>query len=193
MLPYLFSRVSLGFNVVERFLLKFLIASLAIFVLLNVFLRMFGITFAWADEVSIYTMLLSGFVGASLMLRARNDPAVLLLHEFLPARGVRFMRILVSSVSAGFGILLFYICLRWFNPVALSRVGFDVSEFQAATFNFIYTDVTSVMGIPTFLLYLIVPLFAVAITVHAVTNLFEDFGLLERPSDPAGLKMDAST
>ena len=190
MIPMTLSKLSSGFSAVERVVLRVLIAMLALSVLMNVLLRMIGITLAWADEVGVYTMVLSGFVGASLMLRARIDPAVLLLHEFLPARAVRVLRMSVSALSALFGLVLIYLCLRWFNPIQMINVGFDINAFQAATFNFIYTDRTAITGTPAYLLYLIIPYFAVAITIHAATNLCEDLGLIDRPADPAGLAMD---
>lgn len=190
MIPMTLSRLSTGLSAVERLLLRVLIAVLALSVLMNVLLRMIGITLAWADEVGVYSMVLSGFVGASLMLRARIDPAVLLLHEFLPAKSVRLLRMTVSALSALFGVILIYLCLRWFNPMQMISVGFDINAFQAATFNFIYTDRTAITGTPAYLLYLIIPYFAVAITIHALTNLCEDLGLIDRPADPAGLAMD---
>lgn len=190
MIPMTLSRLSAGLSAVERLFLRVLIATLALSVLMNVLLRMIGITLAWADEVGVYSMVLSGFVGASLMLRARIDPAVLLLHEFLPARAVRLLRITVSALSALFGVILIYLCLRWFDPIQMISVGFDINAFQAATFNFIYTDRTAITGTPAYLLYLIIPYFALAITIHALTNLCEDLGLIDRPADPAGLAMD---
>jgi TRAP-type C4-dicarboxylate transport system permease small subunit len=183
-------KISRIFSMVERFLLQLLIASVAFFVLMNVLLRMIGITIAWADEMAVYAMVLSGFVGASLMLRARIDPAVLLLQEVLPQHLHHVLRAIVSGVSASFGLVLCYLCWIWFNPAALMAAGFDAARFEAATFNFVYTDVTPIMGVPTFVFYLILPFFAVAITVHALTNLCEDLGLLERGLDPAGLLKD---
>jgi TRAP-type C4-dicarboxylate transport system permease small subunit len=190
MIPMTLSRLSAGLSAVERLFLRVLIATLALSVLMNVLLRMIGITLAWADEVGVYSMVLSGFVGASLMLRARIDPAVLLMHEFLPAKSVRLLRITVSALSALFGVILISLCLRWFDPIQMLSVGFDINAFQAATFNFIYTDRTAITGTPAYLLYLIIPYFALAITIHALTNLCEDLGLIDRPADPAGLAMD---
>lgn len=190
MIPKIVGKLSAYISAVERFFLKFLIAALTLSVLMNVLLRMFGITLAWADELGVYTMIMSGFVGASLMLRARIDPAVLLLHEFVPEKGVRILRTAVSVFTTVFGVILCYLCLRWFDPVEIAKAGFDVTAFQAATFNFIYTDQTPVMALPAFWFFLIIPFFAIAITVHALTNLFEDLGWLERPQDPAGLAME---
>jgi TRAP-type C4-dicarboxylate transport system permease small subunit len=190
MIAQTLKNISYGFNVIERLLLQLLIGSIAVFVLMNVLLRMIGITIAWADELAVYTMVMSGFVGASLMLRARIDPAVLLIQEILPQHLHYVLRAVVSFVSACFGLVLCYLCWLWFNPVALISAGFDVARFEGATFNFIYTDVTPVMGVPAVLFYLILPFFAVAITVHALTNLCEDLGFLERGLDPAGLFKD---
>lgn len=181
------SKLSAGFNTIERLLLKLLMASIAIFVLMNVLLRMIGITIAWADELAVYTMVMSGFVGASLMLRARIDPAVLLLHEILPRHMHHILRATVSTISALFGMVLCYLCWRWFNPGGLIAAKFDVGQFEAETFNFIYTEVTPIMGVNSIFFYLILPFFAIAITVHALTNLCEDLGLIERSADPAGL------
>lgn len=192
MIPRTLSTLSSGLSAIERLVLKLLIAAMSVSVLLNVLLRMIGITLAWADEVGVLCMIMAGFVGASLMLRARIDPAVLLLHEFLPAKACRLLRIMVSSLSAAFGIALLYLCIRWFNPVEMLKAGFEVMTFQGATFNFIYTDITPIMGLPSFYFYLVIPAFAFAITIHALTNLCEDMGLIDRPHDPAGLAMDTT-
>lgn len=161
-----------------------LIASIAVFVLSNVLLRLVGITIAWADEIAIHSMILSGFVGASLMLRGRIDPAVFLLHEILPGRIVKGLRIVISVLSAGFGIVLFYLCWRWFDPLGLIAADFDVGTFEATTFNFIYTDTTPVMGASSFWFYLVMPWFAVTLTIHAAANLMEDIGVVERVDNP---------
>lgn len=169
----------------ERLLLMALMAAIAGFVLMNVLLRGIGITIAWADEMAVYSMIVSGFVGASLMLRGRIDPAVLLAHEFVSRRGVRALRLVISAVCLGFGIVLLYTTWLWFNPVGLVRAGFDVGAFEGATFNFIYTDVTPIMGVPTFWFYLVMPWFGLTVTLHALANLMEDLGLAARPDNPA--------
>lgn len=180
-------RLSSRIAAVERVILMLLIAAIATFVLSNVLLRMIGITIAWADEIAIYSMILSGFVGASLMLRGRKDPAVLLLHEVLGGRGVRMLRVTVSAVCLMFAATLAYLCWRWFDPLTLAGTGFDVGAFQGATFNFVYTDTTPVMGVPSFLFYLVMPWFAATLTVHAAANLVEDLGLLDPVDNPAGI------
>lgn len=193
MIPRAIRRASAAFAWIERLILMGLVLSIAGFVLTNVLLRMFGVTIAWADEIAVYAMILSGFVGASLMLRARIDPAVLLLHEMIPEGGRRILRGVVSTVALAFGGILLHLCWRWFDPLALIAAGFDVGAFEGATFNFVYTDTTPVMGVPAWYFYVIMPWFALTVTVHAATNLLEDLGLLPRPADPAGLAMEGAS
>ncbi|AEI95115.1 MULTISPECIES: TRAP transporter small permease [Roseobacter] len=181
MLSRSISRLSAVIASIEKVLLMLLVLMIFIFVLMNVILRVFGITIAWADEVAVYSMIVSGFLGASLMLRARIDPAVLLVYELTSARVIRALRTAVSFATVLFGVLLCYFCWLWFDPLALAAAGFDIPTFEGATFNFTYTDTTPVMGVPLFYIYLIMPWFALAITIHAITNLAEDMGFVARP------------
>jgi TRAP-type C4-dicarboxylate transport system permease small subunit len=183
-------RLSAAVARIERTALMLLVAGIAIFVLMNVILRAIGITIAWADEMAVYAMILSGFVGASLMLRARIDPAVLLLHEVTPEGGLRVLRIVISAVCVGFGLVLLYTTWLWFDPAGLARAGFDVGAFEMSTFNFVYTDVTPIMGLPTWWFYLVMPWFGLTVTIHAAANLVEDLGLTPRPENPA--RIDAT-
>lgn len=183
-------RLSAATVAVERVLLMGLIGAIALLVLTNVLLRMVGVTLAWADEVAVFSMVLSGFIGASLMLRGRIDPAVLLLHEVLPDGGVRALRIAVSATCLAFGLVMIHLCWRWFDPVSLTAVGFDVAAFEGRTFNFIYTDTMPVTGVPTFWAYLVMPWFALTLSIHAAANLAEDLGRVPRAENPIGV--DAS-
>jgi len=181
-LAQLLRRLSDALVCVERLALMALVLAIAGFVLMNVSFRYFRVTLAWADELAILSMTLAAFVGASLMLRARSDPAVLLLHEVAGPRLLRALRITVSALAGVFGALLIWMCWRWFNLPELAAAGFDVGEFEMATFNFIYSEVTPVLGTRSFWFYLVMPWFALTLTVHALTNLAEDLGLIARPA-----------
>lgn len=167
---------------VERLALMALVGGIAGFVLINVTFRLFRVTLAWADELAILSMTLAAFVGASLMLRARSAPAVLILHDVAGPGLARGLRILVSALAAGFGGLLIWMCWRWFDLPGLIGAGFDVREFEMRTFNFVYSEVTPVMGVRAHWFYLIMPWFAMTLTVHALTNLAEDLGLIAPPA-----------
>ncbi|EDM72344.1 ABC transporte, permease protein, putative [Roseobacter sp. AzwK-3b] len=175
---------------IERILLMLLVFAVVSLVLLNVGFRLFEITLAWADELAVLAMAWSGFVGASLMLRARIDPAVRLLHEAVGPLGVRALRVSVSVLASVFGIILIWLNWIWFNPPGLIAAGFDISTFEATTFNFIYSGKTPVLVWPVFWFYLVMPWFALTLSVHALTNLAEDLGLipqrnLARELDPS--------
>jgi TRAP-type C4-dicarboxylate transport system permease small subunit len=165
---------------IDRIAMMFLVAAMVLLVLVNVGTRFFGVTLSWADELAVYFMILTGFVGASLMLRLRTDPAVTLLHEFLPARYVRILRIAIAAIALVFGVLLVWMCWSWFDLPSLIAVDFDIRRFEGRTFNFIYTEMTPVMGLPAIIFFAIVPWFAVTLSIHALTNLLEETGFLER-------------
>ena len=181
------SRLSFLFAAIERVVLMTLIAAVACLVLANVLSRPFGLTIAWADELAIYSMILSAFVGASLMLRARSDPAGQLIHELIRPGARRVLYTITSIICVAFGLILMWLCWRWFAPLQVMEAGFDISAFEGATFNFIYTETTPVMGLPAFWFFLVMPWFALTITIHALANLTEDFGMVERGTDPAGI------
>ena len=177
-LARLLRALSDGLARVDRVLLQGLIAAVALLVLGNVAGRALGATLSWADELAIQAMVLAGFVGASLMFRLRRDPAVLLLHEYVPAPVARGLRVAVALAAIGFGVSLGWMCWVWFDPVGLWRAGFDVGTFEMTTFNFIYTETTPVMGLPSTYFFAVLPWFALTLTVHALHNLLEDLGVL---------------
>lgn len=163
----------------ERLALMALVAGLAGLVLVNVGSRALGRTLAWADELAVLCMTFVAFIGAALMLRARIDPAVRILHEIAGPALLRALRVLVSALSALLGLVLLWLCWRWFDLPGLISAGFDIDTYEMTRFNFLYTEVTPVMGLPRFWFYLIVPWFALSLSLHALTNLAEDAGLIE--------------
>lgn len=165
---------------IDRWLMTLLVALIAALVLLNVGARAFGYTVAWADELAVRSMILAAFPGAALLFRMRRDPSVQILREMVAAPVARVLRAGASLAALVFALLLLWMCWRWFQPLAFMAAGFDVREFQMATGNFIYSDVTPVMGLPSAIFFVIVPWFGLTLTVHALTNLAEDIGLLPR-------------
>lgn len=162
---------------IERLALMALIAALAALVLANVGARASGRSLAWVNEAAVLGMTWAAFIGASLMLRARMDPAVRLLHEVAGPRLLRALRLSVSGLSVLFGLVLLWLCWRLFDPAGLAAAGFDIDAYEMASFNFLYTEVTPVMGLPRFWFYLILPWFALTLSLHALANLAEDAGL----------------
>ena len=69
----------------------------------------------------------------------------------------------------------------------MARAGFDARELAAKTFNFIYTERTQTLGWPVWALYMIMPVFALSMTIHSAANLVENLELAPRASQAAFL------
>ena len=90
-------------------------------------------------------------------------------------RNRRFERVLAPGVY------------RWFDPMTLMRLGFDTREFSGETFNFMYQDTTATLGVAKFWFWLVVPLVAVTISVHALSNLLRTVATPVTARIPSGL------
>lgn len=159
---------------VEKALAGALGVAVAVLILLNVVTRAANMALYWVDETAVYAMVWLGFIGASLTIRMRIAVAVTLLWDAVPA-GVRHLLI----IGADAAVLLFAVALavmtwNWFDPLALASAGFDFGEFQAQTFNFVYDEPTTTLGIKKFWVWLVVPWTCATMTLHALANLVED-------------------
>jgi len=172
---------------VERFAVAGFMFLLTGLILLNVVTRYSGVSLYWVDESAIYSVVFLTFIGASAMTRLRLDFAVTLLTERFSARGVRIAKVVATAIVLMFGVTLLGLCVLWLDPVGLARAGFDARELAAKTFNFIYTERTQTLGWPVWALYLIMPVFALSMTIHSAANLLEDLELVPRASQAAFL------
>lgn len=161
--------------------LMFLLSAL---ILLNVFTRYTGYPIYWIDESAVYSVVWLTFIGASAMTRMRLDFAVTMLTERFSERGVAIFRVIATLGVILFGIALGVMCWLWLDPVGIAQAGFDAREYAGQSFNFIYTERTQTLNWPTWVIYLIMPLFAVSMTLHALANLFEDLGLVAKQELP---------
>jgi len=164
----------------ERRLLSGLMFLLAGLVLLNVVTRYSGMPVYWVDEASVYAVVWLTFVGASVMTRLRLDFCVGLITEKLGPRGVKIAQVISTLGILVFGLSMIGMCLLWMDPIGIIRHGFDAREFGAQTFNFLYTERTQTLNWPTWIVQLILPLFSITLTLHALANLVEDLSLAPR-------------
>lgn len=166
---------------VERVAIAALMALLTGLILLNVATRYTGMPLYWVDESAIYTTVWLTFIGASAMSRLRLDFAMTILTERLsPAQG-KALRVLATLGILGFGLAMAAMCWVWMDPVGIASAGFDGREYGAATFNFLYTERTQTLNWPSWIVYLVLPLFALTLIVHSAANLLEDLGLASAP------------
>lgn len=169
---------------VERLAIMGLMALLTCLILLNVGTRYAGRPIYWIDESAVYAVVWLTFIGASAMTRLRLDFAVTMLTEKLSERLRWHARVVATSLVVAFAVGLCAMCWLWMDPVGIARAGFDAREFAAGTFNFLYTERTQTLNWPTWVLYLVLPLFGASMAVHATANLLEDLGLVPKVEHP---------
>lgn len=161
--------------------LMFLLSAL---ILLNVVTRYTGYPIYWIDEFAVYSVVWLTFIGASAMTRMRLDFAVTMLTERFSERGAAIFRVIATLGVVLFGISLGVMCWLWLDPVGIAQAGFDAKDYAGQSFNFIYTERTQTLNWPTWVIYLIMPIFALSMTLHALANLFEDLGLVAKQELP---------
>lgn len=154
------------------FLLTFLI-------LLNVVTRYSGAPIYWIDESAVYSVVWLTFIGGSAMTRLRMDFAVSIVTDKLPQIYKKTAKILAGMGVTFFSIALAWMCVLWFDPVGYFQSGFDAKALAGKTFNFLYTEKTQTLGWPTWVIYLIIPIFSLTMIVHSLANMFEDLGWIK--------------
>lgn len=145
--------------------------------LLNVVTRAAGSPLIWVDELAIYAMIWMAFMGTSLAIRHRGHIAVTLLSDGLRPRGRLVAVAIIDALLLAFMAVFVVLVWNWFDPVALLLAG-DVPTFSRATFNFIYQEPTTTLGLRKIWFWLIMPIFAVCGTLHAAANLVDSLRAL---------------
>lgn len=176
---------------IERLAIAAFMFILTGLILLNVATRYTGMPIYWIDESAVYLVVWLTFVGASAMTRLRLDFAVTLLTERLSERGARIARVLATGGVVAFGVGLAVMCWLWLDPVGYAQAGFDAKAYAGQSFNFVYTERTQTLNWPTWVLYLIMPLFAATLTLHASANILEDLGIVPKQALPSFAPSDA--
>ena len=170
---------------VERWLLTFLMSLLTALILVNVATRYSGMPIYWIDEAAVYTVVWLTFVGASAMTRLRLDFAVTMVTEKLGPRKAQIAKVIATGGVLFFALALFAMCWIWMDPVGIASKGFDAKEYAAESFNFLYTEHTQTLEWPVWVLQLIMPIFALCMSLHALANLLEDLHLAPQRQHPA--------
>ncbi|MBF8221959.1 TRAP transporter small permease [Halomonas sp. 328] len=167
----MFARLSRRLARGEEIAAAALAAAVTLLILINVAFRAAGHPLYWVSELAIYAMIWMTFLISGVVLKRRQGIAVTLLVDALPRLPRYLLGRFVDLTVLGFALLMLWLCWRWFEPLALARSGFDVRAFQGETFNFIYAENTSTLGIRKFWVWLILPWFALSLTLHGLVNL----------------------
>ncbi len=174
----------------EKVAVTGLSAAIFALILVNITTRAVGRPLIWVDEAEVYLMVAMCFIGASLTVRQRLDFAVTFVIDRFGRRGRHAINAGLSATGLAYALFLLWCAWRMFDPAGLWAAGFDIARFTAATLNFVYTEPTQTIGIPRFVVYLVMPVYAAGLTVHAAANLVEDCGWVPRAAVEAGLTPD---
>ncbi len=175
------NRISATWARVELAASAWLAVGVTLLILLNVVTRSLNNALFWVDEAAIYTMVWMAFLGASAAVHYRKQVAITVLTDALPVGANRIAAKLVDVLMFVFALAMLYFCWRWYLPVDMARAGFDAMAFQGATFNFIYAEPTSTIGIPKWIIWLVMPLFSLGVFLHCLAHLL-DFSAPETAS-----------
>jgi TRAP-type C4-dicarboxylate transport system permease small subunit len=170
---------------VERFAIVFLMALLLGLILLNVVTRYSGASIYWIDESAVFSVVWLTFIGGSAMARLRLDFAMTMLTDKLSPDWTRRAKVAAGFCVVGFAAALAAMCWFWFDPVGIAQAEFNAKRFAAASFNFIYTERTQTLNWPSWVLYIVIPMFSVTLFVHALANVLEDLRLADTANFPA--------
>lgn len=151
----------------------------AVFLLLvaNVVSRAVGAPLIWSDELAVLLMSCGAFIGASCGLAHRQHIAVTLVTEMLPRTGRRWFALAVDAALIAFFCAFSVILWNWFDPVALARYG-NVADFSAGTFNFLYQEPTTTLGVRKIWFWLVLPVFCLAGLLHLAAQTAADIRAL---------------
>ena len=150
-----------------------LIAAIFAILAVNVILRALGAPLAWADEAAVLLMACAAFLGAAAALARGQHMAVTLLPEALPARLRAPLAVCVDLIVLGFFLTLAWLCWRWFDPVRAFAAE-SLQAYSLESYNFIYQERTLTLGVSKLWFWLVMPLFALLSSVHALAALQRD-------------------
>lgn len=167
----LLHRISAGWARVELICAALRAALVTCLILLNVVTRSLRVPIYGVDEAAIYAMVRMTFLAASAAIERREAISVTLFVDMVRPAVARMIWLFVDAVTLILAGLMLWFCWIWFLPVEPIAAGFDLRAFRGATFNFIDAEPTPTLGLPKYWVWLIMPVFARGIALHALSNL----------------------
>lgn len=164
------TRLSDGIATLDSWLAGGLVCAIFCLLIANAFTRAFGTPVIWIDELAIYAMIWAAFMGSSAALPRREHIAVTLLPDALPPKRRAALQVVVDALVVVFVCAFGFIVWRWFDPLTMMAAE-NLRAFSSATFNFIYTEPTTTIGMRKIWFWLVMPYAAVTLFIHATRNL----------------------
>ena len=146
--------------------------------MLNVVTRASNVALFWVDELAIDTAVWAFMLGAAASVRGRQATAITLVQDYSSPQVRAWLTLIRDTLILAFGVSLLVFSWLWFDPRLLYATGFDVTEFIQASFNFVYREQTSTLGIAKWWVWLIMPVMAVLVCLHAAANWLESLEAL---------------
>lgn len=144
----------------EEFVASVFLLVMTIATFSNVIARyIFNAPIPWAEELARYSFIWLVFIGAAVCTKRRRHVAVDVAVKLLPSLGQAACDLLVKV-----GIALLMAILVYYGIVLMSSA----------------TQPTSTLNIPTYLVYLAVPLSAASILVRTLVDLARDVHSITR-------------
>lgn len=163
---------------VEMALAGALVAAIFLLLLGNVVTRSLGMPMIWIDELAIYLMIGSGLLGASVAIARREHIAVTLLPDMVDGRAGLVFAIVIDAALLVFLVAFTVLLWFWFDPIGLWRAG-SAEALASQSFNFLYQEPTTTLGLRKVWFWLILPVFAGAALFHAGVNLIGSLAQLK--------------
>jgi len=175
-------RISARWADIELTIAGLLAASITGLILLNVLTRSLGTALFWVDELAIYAMAWMTFLGASAALHYGQAVAVTIVTDLFSRRYQFLATKLVDLIIFVFALLMIWFCWIWYSPIELAQNNFDIEAFQEATFNFIYAEPTTTLGIKKFWIWLAMWVFSLGAALHSTANLLNQRRVSKDPA-----------
>ena len=161
--------LSAAFAWAEARLTGLMILAVLALLLANVVSRAFGRPLIWTDELAVYLMVVGAFAGASLGIAKRQHLAVTLLADRLgPAAQKNLLRV-VDTVLLVILLIFGWTLWNWFDLPGVIAAE-SMSDYARDSFNFMYQEPTTTLGIRKLWFWLIMPLFCVASLIHVLAR-----------------------
>lgn len=127
-------RVEHAFVAVNRWLLAAILAAMCAIIFANVALRYLAAdALVWAEEVARHLMIWLTFLGAGLALRHGAHIAIENLHDALPQRAARSLRIAIVLALAAF-----FAAMIRFGLIYVERTMLQTTSATQIPFGYVY-------------------------------------------------------
>ncbi|WBU59934.1 TRAP transporter small permease [Paracoccus albus] len=162
-------RLSAGFAWAEARLTGLMILTVLALLLANVVSRAFGRPLIWTDELAVYLMVVGAFAGASLGIANREHLAVTLLADRLGPGAQKNLLRVVDTVLLAILLIFGWTLWNWFDLPGVIAAE-SMSDYARDSFNFMYQEPTTTLGIRKLWFWLIMPFFCFSGLIHVAAR-----------------------